>query len=217
MLRRTWAISAADALAPVDSSRSSDRTLDAVALRTLEKITHLIRQMRFQIADLARARRIIGQELLGEARDAQLEAAHPHRLAIADHHQLDAAAADIDQQMGSAFEPHRMTRGDENEACFLGAGNDFHLDAGFAPDAGHKVSAVLGLAHRAGRNRARPIDVAKFDELLEVAEGADREVHRFLAEGSGFEGAPAEANGLLDAVDDIDVTVAIHVGDHHVQ
>ena len=109
-----------------------------------------------------------------------------------------------------------MSCGDENQPGFLGAGNDFHLDPGFAPDARDEFRAVFGLAHRAGRDRAHPIDVPKFDELLEIAERADREVHRFLAEGSGFEGAPAEPDGLFDAIDDIDVAIAIHVGNHHV-
>src|SRR5438105_14338796 len=94
-----------------------------------------------------------------------------------------------------------MTGGDENETRFFGAGNDLDFDTGFATDARDEFGAVLGLAHRAGSNRTHPVDATKFDELLEVAQGADGEVHRFLAEASGFESAPAEADGFLDPAD----------------
>ncbi len=109
-----------------------------------------------------------------------------------------------------------MPCGDENQPRFLGARDNFDFETGFAADARDEFRAVLGLAHRAGRDRTHPIDVTKFDEFLKIAEGADREVHRFLAQRPGFEGAAAEPDGLFDAIDHIDVAVAIHVGNHHV-
>src|ERR1700676_4541007 len=118
--------------------------------------------------------------------------------------------------MRSALEAHSVTGRDEDEAGFLGGRNNLDLDTGFAPDTGHEFRAVLGLAHRAGRNSAHPIDATKFDQLLEVAERADREIHRLLAEASGFEGTPAKANCFLHAVDNVDIAVAITIGNHHV-
>ena len=118
--------------------------------------------------------------------------------------------------MGAAFEAHRVAGGDENETRFFGARNNLDLDPGFAPDARHEFRAVFRLAHRAGRDRAHPIDVTKFDELLEVTQGPYRKVHRLLTEAAGFKGAASEANGFLDPVNHVDVAVAIHVGNHHV-
>ena len=98
----------------VDGTRGADRALNTIAARAFKQVAHLVSQMCFQIANLARAGRIIGEELLGDARNTELEAAHPHRFAVAHHHQFDAATTDVHQQMRTAFEAHRMPRGDED-------------------------------------------------------------------------------------------------------
>ena len=117
-------------------------------------------EMRFELAQLRARRRIVGQEALGQARRAELDAAHPQRLAVVHQHQLDAAAADVDQQMRPAVEAERVTRGVEDQARLVGAGDHFDGEAGLALDAADELRAIACLAHRAGRDGAQSVHAA---------------------------------------------------------
>lgn len=152
---------------------------------------------------------------LCQSRRTQLHAAHPEWLAVAHQHQLDAAAADVDEQMRSAVETQSVTRGLEDEASLVEAGDHFNCQASLALDAADEFGAIARLAHRAGRNGAQAVDATYSQQPLEIHQRTHREVHRFCSEPSRRERAPPEAHHLFNAVDDLEMTFAAHVRHDH--
>jgi hypothetical protein len=75
-------------------------------------------------ANLSGGRRILGEILLGQARDAEREATHPERAAVLRERQLDAPAPDVDQQVRAAVQPEGMAAGAEDESRLLRSGDD---------------------------------------------------------------------------------------------
>ena len=108
-------------------------------------------------------------------------------------HQLDAAAADVNEQMRPAVETERVTRGLEDQARLVETGDHFDGEAGLALDTANELRAIARLAHGAGRDGAQTVHAAHAQQALEVHQRAHREVHRFGSEAPGGERAPAQA------------------------
>src|SRR5271163_2509512 len=100
----------------VDRARGADCADDAGALCLAHQRADHALEMRLELAQLRTRGRVVKQETLGQARGAELDAAHPQRLAVAHQHQFHAAAADVDQQMRASLETESMTGSLKNEA-----------------------------------------------------------------------------------------------------
>src|SRR6185369_17923379 len=98
-----------------------------------------------QPAHLTARRRVVLQKPLRETRHPERQTPHPERPPVLHEDQLDAATADVDQEIGPALEAQRMARGAEDQAGLLGAGDDAHTDPGFAPESLHERAAVARL------------------------------------------------------------------------
>ena len=73
--------------------------------------------------------RAAGEEAVGQAHGAELEAARGERLApLADEH-LGRAAADVDEQHALVEHRHRLQHAEVDQPRLLGAGDDLDLDA----------------------------------------------------------------------------------------
>src|SRR6202046_4580505 len=77
----------------VDRPRGADCADDAGALCFAHQRADHAFEMRLELAQLRMRGRIVKQEALGQARGAELDAAHPQRLAVAHQHEFHAAAA----------------------------------------------------------------------------------------------------------------------------
>src|SRR5262245_23230853 len=94
---------------------------------------HLL-DVALQPPHLAAGGRIVLEEALAQAGHAEGDAAHPDGFAVLHQYQLDAPAADVDQEIRAALEAERVARGAEDEAGLLRAGDDAHGEAGLAPE-----------------------------------------------------------------------------------
>ena len=118
--------------------------------------------MNFVILRSSRLRDRIGvDEPLGEADDADLEAARELDIGLAAERDLDAAAADVDDD-------RRLRRvdavdgGEVNQPRFFGAGDDARADAGAPLDGAQERAAVFGFARRAGGDREDLVHLVRF-------------------------------------------------------
>ena len=181
-----------------------------------QQVGHLTGEVPLESHHLTRRGRIAGEETLAQACCPEREAPEPDRLPLVHEHELDASAADVDQQMGPAREPERVVGGAEDETRLLGPRDDSHGNAGLAPEPSHEGGAVGRFAHRAGGDRAHALHPARAGEARERLHRLHGELHRVGIEATGRDGVPAETDHLLHAIDDLDPSVGAQVGDHHV-
>ena len=160
--------------------------------------------------------RVMQQKALGQAGHTERQAPQPERAAVVDEHELDAAAAHVDQQVRPPFEPERMTGGAEDEPRLLEPRDDPHGDPGLTAQPAHQRRPVPRLAHRARRHGPQAVDPPRAREPSEVLHGTHRRIHRLGREPASGEGAPSEAHHLLHPLHHPHVPFRPHLGDHHV-
>ena len=173
--------------------------------------------MLLQLTHLGGPRWVVKQELFAEPRGPEWQAAQPERPAVLHQDQLDAAAADVDQEVRSTIQPEGVACGAVDQASFLGTRDHAHGELGLAPQAPHECGAVARLAHGARGHDPQAFDVAGARQAAEGGERAGGEMHGFGREMAGGERASSETHHLLHAVDDLDVPVCADVRDHHVE
>ena len=104
-----------------------------------------------ELALVARLERIALDEPLGQPDDAELEAAPELDVGAGAARDLDAAAADVDDDGDVARDADAVDRRQMDQPRLFGAGDDARADAGLLRDRLEELAAVLGLARRAGR------------------------------------------------------------------
>src|SRR5262249_17639097 len=127
-----------------------------------------------------------------------------------------AAAADIDQQIGTALEPERVARRVEYVLRLLGARDNLDLEASFAPNPLDEAGAIVLLAYRAGCDCANPIHPPHPRQTRDVLERTNRQIHRLACKFAAGERITPQPHHLLDSIDDLEMAVAPHVRDYHV-
>jgi hypothetical protein len=200
----------------IDGARRPDRRDHPPPPRPIEQVADRACDVALERAHLPAGRRVLREKPLGEPCDPERNAPHPERLAVLDERQLDAAAADVDQQVGATLERHRVAHGAEDETRLVEARDDLDRQARLALQPPHEGRAVARFTDGAGRHRAQPVHVTGAGEASERGHGTRGELGRLGGERAGREGFPPEADHLLHAVDDHDTAVGRHVGDDHV-
>ena len=100
---------------------------------------------RVELAFVARRQRIAFHEPLGEADDAELEAAADLHVGAGAPGNFDAAAADVDDDDGVAGRPDAVGGCLMDQARFFGAGNDLRTDACVLDDDFEELARRSGL------------------------------------------------------------------------
>src|SRR4030095_16398109 len=127
-------------------SRGADHAIEADG-RDLIAVLADLRQDVFRETVLVAARqRVALHETLGEADDADLEAARRLDRRGRAERDLDAAAADVDGHRPCAADVDAIHRGLMDQPRFFSAADDARADAGLALDAGQELAAVAGRA-----------------------------------------------------------------------
>ena len=177
----------------------------------------LVGEMRLERFDLRpRSGGSAAEEALAQAGDADLVALQRHRLAALDEDELDAAAADVDDQRRLAAQVDGVAHAEVDEARFLAAGDDLDAQADVVLDLLDEVAAVGGLAHGAGRDGG---DAGHALALGQGAEGGQRAhagVDRLRRQAPLAERAAAEPHHFLGAVEHAEAAVRLHLGHDHV-
>ena len=130
---------------------------------------------------------------------------------------LDAAAADVDDDGHLARQADAVHGRLMNEARFFGAGDHARADAGLVGDRLEEFAAVLRFARGAGRDGDDFVHAVRIGEPAELRQHLQRGVHRFGRQGAAVEPARAEPDHFLFAVDDFERQVGTHLHDDHVQ
>ena len=104
-----------------DRARRADDAIEARLHDLARVLLDLAVDELHHLALVARRERIRGDEPFGEPNDAHLEAAaKPHRFGVAER-DLDAAAADVDDDRRPAHHVDAVDRGEVDEPRLLGA------------------------------------------------------------------------------------------------
>ncbi|OLC50147.1 MAG: hypothetical protein AUH43_05865 [Acidobacteria bacterium 13_1_40CM_65_14] len=116
---------------------------------------------------VARLQRIGLHEALGQPDDTELEAASEldGRARAARH--FHAAAADVDDDGDVARDADAVHGRGVDEAGFLCSGDDAWPDSRLTGDSLQELSAVLGFADRAGRDRNHIVHAVRFGQTPE--------------------------------------------------
>ena len=130
---------------------------------------------------------------------------------------LDAAAADVDDDRDVAGEADAVHRGLMDQPRFLGAGDDPGAYPGLFDDGLEELAAVLRLPRGARRDRDDFVDAVRVGEPAEFGEHLERGVHRLGRQRPPVEAAGAQPDHFLLAVDDFKRQVGTHTHDDHVQ
>ena len=198
-----------------DGARRADDPVVAGVDDVGQVAIDLRRDVLEHLALVAAAQRIGIDEALGEADDAELEAAGEAHLVAGAERDLDAAAADVDdhRRLGRV---DAVDRGQVDEPGFFGAGDDARADAGLPLDRGQQLAAVLGLARRAGRGGEDLVHLVRSGEPLELRERLQGRRHRLAGQLLAVETAGAQPHHLLFAVDHLEGEVGPHPDHDHV-
>ena len=119
-----------------------------------------------------------------------------------DQHELGRAAADVEDQRRPAAGLEQFVAAEHRQPGFFLRRDDVERDPGFAAHPLDELAAVDRAATGLGGDRAGDADVAA-DQLVGAdRQGADRAVHRLLAELAGLAQTLAEADDARESVDD---------------
>ena len=129
---------------------------------------------------------------------------------------LDAAAADVDDDRRAAADVHAVPGRQMDEPGFFGSGNHPDADAGLAIDLGNEVAAVLGLARGAGGRRDDLVDLVGVGQALELGQGLERGRHGGWGQAAAVQAAGAEPDHVLFAVNDFEGQVRPDLDHDHV-
>ena len=129
---------------------------------------------------------------------------------------LDAAAADVDDDGSCAADVHAVDGRQMDQPRFLGAGDDPRTNAGLRFDAREELAAVARFARGAGRRGENLVDRVRFGEPLEFRERLQRRAHRLGGQLLAVESAGAEAHHRLFAIDDLEGEVRSYADHDHV-
>ena len=210
--------SAADATVPrlrivpdVPMTRSKPASRDL-----MEVLADLRVDVAHQPALVARLERVGLDEPLGQPDDAQLEALAQLDRRSVPARDLDAAAADVDDDDGVPGHADAVDRRHMDEAGFFGAGDDPRPDAGLLGDGLEEFAAVLGFAGGARRDGDNFVDLVGFGQTPEFRQHLERGVHRLRGERPAIKAARTQPDHFLLPVDDLERQVGPDLHHDHV-
>ncbi len=160
-----------------DGSGGADHPVETLFDDVLQVAIDFLADELGHLAFITAADRIGVDESLGQADDADLEAARQRDLAAAAARDLDAAAADVDHH-GRLRRVDAVDGGQVNQPRLLDAADDPRANAGAPFDRAQERAAVLGFARRAGRHREDLVDLVGPREPREFGERLQRGRHR---------------------------------------
>src|SRR5262249_47568420 len=142
----------------VNGARRADRLHRPGATDAREQVVELVMQVALEGTHLPRGGRVLGEELLRQAGDAERQAAHPERTAVLAPRPLDPAAAHVGPEVGPSLQGEGVAGGAEDEPRLVRTGDDLDGESGLAAQARDEALAVARLAHRAGSDDTEPLD-----------------------------------------------------------
>jgi hypothetical protein len=137
---------------------------------------------------------LVVEEGLVEPHGAHRERHRRVRRLVGEQGELDAAAADVDQQRAAALEVDRVAHRHEHQPRLLDAFDDVELDARLALGALDEQVGVLRLAHGAGGHGAVAVDAGLLHHVAEGLERVDGLERRGGREPAGEEDIVPEAH-----------------------
>ncbi len=147
--------------------------------------------------------------------DADLEASRESHLVSRAQRDLDAAAADVDDD-GGFRRVHAVYGREMNQPCLVAASDDARADARRPLDFGEKLAPVFRLACGARRRSEDLVHLMRFRESFEFREGLERAAHGAVRQPLAVESACPEPDHLFFAVDDLERKIRPNPDDDHV-
>ena len=169
-----------------------------------------------QPALVARRQRVGAHEPLGQADDAELEAARVAEVGRGAERDLDAAAADVDDDGRAAAHVHAVDGGQMDEPRLFGARDDADLDAGPARDLGNEIAAVVGLADGRGRGRHDFVHFVGVGQPAELGQRLEGRRHGRRGQAPAVQAAGPQTDHFLFPVNDFEGQVGPHPHHDHV-
>ena len=199
-------LSARSTLASADAVPDVNATKSKPIARTRATTGSSIERTRSASWARSRERRRIGARAgLGQADDAELQRRRVVQLLRVGEDDLERAAAEIEQRHPPLAEVQRAARAQVDEARLLVAADDADVDARLVARRAHELAAVLGLAHRAGRDRHQRVDVVAIGDAAKRAQGVQPAPEHLGRDHPVVQGRVAEPDHLLGAVEHVDV------------
>ena len=200
-----------------DRARRADDLVEPGPRDLVEVLAGFLVDVLEDLALVARLRRIALHEAFSEADDAELEAASQFDGWTGAPGDLDAAAADVDDDGDLAGDADAVNGCLMNEPRLLGSRDHARANPGSREDGFQELAAVLGLARRAGGDGDDFIDAVRLREPRELRQHLERRVHGLGGEPATVEAAGAEPHHLLLAIDHFEREVGPHAHHNYVE
>src|SRR5262245_47701015 len=205
-----------DARERVNRSRAAVHALGQEIERFLQRLAHLLANRAAQFLELA-ARRWVGLEKqLGEAQAAERRRHREHELVPVAHHELRAAAADVDDQCRLLVESERRLHREIDEPAFLFPRDHARRHARELARSREELAAVLRFAHRGRRGAKNAVDLVAARELDVARERIHGAADRVRSEPPAGERVAPDLHDLALPVDHLERPERRRLGDHHV-
>ncbi|OLB61946.1 MAG: hypothetical protein AUI11_07540 [Acidobacteria bacterium 13_2_20CM_2_66_4] len=194
----------------------ADDPVEAGARDLIEVFPDFRVDVAHELAFVARLDGIALDEAFGQSDDAELEAPSEVDGGAAAARDLDAAAADVDDDGDITRDADAVHGGGMDEPCFLRAGDHARANAGFSMNCLQEFAAVLCFAHRARRDGYHIFNAVRFGQTPEFGQHLERGMHCLRRERATVETAGAEAHHFLFAIDDLEGKVRPYLHHYHV-
>ena len=165
---------------------------------------------------VAGRQRIRPHEPLCQPDRAHLETARVRRGRRGPSRDLDAAAADVDDDPGAARQVGPVRRRQVNEPGLFGAGDHPRANAGRLGDGRQEIAAVRRLSCRRGRGCDNLVHVVRVGQALELRHRRETGRDGVVGEALAIQSTGAEADHVLLAVDHLEREIGTHLDDDHV-
>jgi hypothetical protein len=205
-----------DASEAEDGAGCADDAIKAMGSKLADILDGLGVDVAPQLSFVTRRQRVALDETLGQPDDAKFEAAAGFHVRTRASGDLDAAAADVDDDRDIAGEADAVHRGLMDQARFLGAGDDPRPYSGLIDDGLKEFAAVLRLPRCARRDGDDFVHAVRVGEPPELGEHRERGVHRLGRERPPVEPAGPQADHFLLPVDDLEREVRADLDHDHV-
>ncbi len=149
-----------------------------------------------QTPQLSFARRIMRQELIGQAHRAQRQAHGVANVALAGDGQLAASASQVDHERGGGAHSQAGHQAEVNQPCLFQSRDDFDFPTRRRAHPLQKGARVAGVAQGAGGDYAHGVRAFLLHRTMEAPQHLDRIVDGLGRQESGAKDAVAQTRDL---------------------
>jgi CHAD domain-containing protein len=198
-----WRVPRADREGPEgqDRARGADDAVKAALRDLFDEAPDFLADVLDEPAFVPAGQRVALHEPLGEANDAQLEAAARRHATAGAERDLRTPTADVDDHRGPRTDARRIHCGLVNQPSLFAAGDDADANPEVPMDCGDEIAAVFSLADGTGGRGDDFVHTVRIGQALELRQRLHGRRNSRDRKGTAVQTAGPQPNHVLLAID----------------